>query len=55
VFLTATDLDGLPRYETIREGLLRLLDWNKNFARLKRIISSLPLPESASPGDIGTF
>ena len=41
-------LIALPRYETIREDLLRLLDWNKNVARLKRVIASLPLPESAA-------
>jgi len=31
-------LIALPRYETIREDLMRLLDWNKNVARLKRVI-----------------
>ena len=35
----------LPRYETIREDLMRVLDWNSNIARLKRIIRDLNIPD----------
>ena len=31
----------LPRYETIREDLMRVLEWNRNVARLKRVIAEL--------------
>ena len=37
----------LPRYETIREDLMRLLEWNANISRLKRVIASLGIPEGA--------
>ena len=43
---TLDALIALPRYETIREDLMRLLEWNRNVARLKRVIASLELPDT---------
>lgn len=43
-------LISLPRYETIREDLMRLLVWNKEVARLKRVLRDIKLPEKAPEG-----
>jgi patatin-related protein len=37
----------LPRYETIREDLMRLLAWNKEVARLKRVLREIRIPDQA--------
>ena len=43
-------LISLPRYETIREDLMGLLDWNREVARLKRVLREIGVPDAAPEG-----